>query len=102
VGVAYKRGISDVRESPAVDILGLLIRLGAQVSYSDPFVPRLELESGALDRTPLEQGVAEADCVVIVTDHRGVDYAELAERSALVVDSRNALRGIENGRIVRL
>jgi UDP-N-acetyl-D-glucosamine dehydrogenase len=102
VGVAYKRDISDVRESPALDILGLLMRLGAQVSYSDRFVPRLELESGALTETPLEQGLREADCVVIVTDHRGIDYADVAAKSALVVDTRNALRGIENDKIIRL
>ena len=102
LGVAYKRDISDVRESPAVDILGLLIRLGAEVSYSDRFVPELELESRTLADIPLDEGVREADCVVIVTDHSGVDYAQLAERAALVVDSRNALRGIENSKIVRL
>ena len=102
VGVAYKRDVADVRESPAIDILGLLIRLGAEVSYSDDFVPRLELESRTLEHTPLDQGVQEADCVVIVTDHSGVDYQALADRAALIVDSRNALRGIENGKIVRL
>jgi UDP-N-acetyl-D-glucosamine dehydrogenase len=101
-GVAYKRDISDVRESPAIDILGLLIRLGAKVSYSDRFVPKVELESGTLTETPLEQGLAEADCVVIVTDHRGIDYADLVEKSKLVVDTRNALRGIESEKIVRL
>jgi len=102
VGVAYKRDIADVRESPAIDILGLLIRLGAVVSYSDSFVPKLELESRVLTETPLEKGVSEADCVVIVTDHSGIDYPALAERAALVVDSRNALRGIASSKIVRL
>jgi UDP-N-acetyl-D-glucosamine dehydrogenase len=100
--VAYKRDISDVRESPAHHNLGLLMRLGAQVSYSDRFVPRLELESVVFTETPLEQGLREADCVVIVTDHRGIDYADLVEKSALVVDTRNALRGIENDKIIRL
>jgi UDP-N-acetyl-D-glucosamine dehydrogenase len=102
IGVAYKRDISDVRESPAIDVLGLLIRMGAKVSYSDRYVPTVELESGTLTETPLEQGLREADCVVIITDHRGIDYADLVEKSALVVDTRNALRGIESEKIVRL
>jgi UDP-N-acetyl-D-glucosamine dehydrogenase len=101
-GVAYKRDISDMRESPALDILGLLGRLGADISYSDPYVPRLELESGELAAISLEQGLREADCVVIVTDHSGIDYRKLVDQAALVVDSRNALKGIESKKIVRL
>jgi UDP-N-acetyl-D-glucosamine dehydrogenase len=102
VGVAYKRDISDMRESPALDILGLLVRQGAEVSYSDRYVPKLEIDSGMLTDMPLDQGLREADCVVIVTDHRGVDYAALAETAALVVDTRNALKGIESDKIFRL
>ncbi len=102
VGVAYKRDVADVRESPAVDILGLLIRDGAEVSYSDPFVPLLQLESRTLRDTPLAAAVDAADCIVIVTDHSSVDYADLARRAKLVVDSRNALRGVSGDNIVRL
>jgi UDP-N-acetyl-D-glucosamine dehydrogenase len=101
-GVAYKRDISDVRESPALDIIGLLQRLGARVTYSDPYVPRVELEGSMLEATELEANCEAADCVVIVTDHRSVDYQDLLQRSKLVVDSRNALRGVEDDRIVRL
>ena len=102
VGVAYKRDISDMRESPALDIIGLLERLGAQVTYSDPYVPSVQLASGAMAASPLEPNAAAADCVVIVTDHRSIDYPALVEQSKLIVDSRNALRDISSDKIVRL
>ncbi|MBI1357086.1 MAG: nucleotide sugar dehydrogenase [Acidobacteria bacterium] len=102
VGVAYKRDISDVRESPALDIIGLLERLGAKVTYSDPYVSTVKLESGTMDASPLEECVDAADCVAIITDHRSIDYPALLERSKLIVDSRNALRGVESDKIVRL
>lgn len=101
-GVAYKRDVSDVRESPALDIIGLLQRLGANVTYSDPYVPTVKLETGRLTASELESSCDAADCVVIVTDHRTVDYKDLLERSKLVVDSRNALREFSSSKIVRL
>ncbi len=101
-GVAYKRDVSDMRESPALDIIGLLQRMGAAVTYSDAYVPSLQLESGLMEASPLEASCEAADCVVIVTDHRSVDYKDLVERSKLVVDSRNALRDFSDERIVRL
>lgn len=102
VGVAYKRDVSDVRESPALDIIGLLERLGAKVTYSDPYVDRVQLESGLLEGSPLQESCAAADCVVIITDHRNIDYKDLLDRSTLVVDSRNALRDFRSDKIVRL
>ncbi|MDX2150548.1 MAG: nucleotide sugar dehydrogenase [Bryobacteraceae bacterium] len=102
VGVAYKRDIDDVRESPALDILHLLGSWGAKVSYTDPFVPRVELEHVTYESSPLEAAVEAADCVVIVTDHTGFDYRALVERARLVVDTRNALRGIDSPKIRRL
>jgi len=101
-GVAYKRDVSDVRESPAIDIIGLLQRLGAQVTYSDPYVPSVQLESGVIEASPHAESCAAADCVAIITDHRSVDYQDLLERAKLVVDSRNALRGSTSDKIVRL
>jgi UDP-N-acetyl-D-glucosamine dehydrogenase len=102
MGVAYKKNIDDVRESPALDILLLLHRRGAQLSYSDPFVAELKLDRLALQSRDPAAAAAEADCVVIVTDHDGVDYAALVERSRLIVDTRNALRAYRSGSIVRL
>jgi len=102
LGVAYKRDIADVRESPALDIIGLLQRLGGEVSYSDEFVPRIDLGSGSLEASPVVPTVAEADCVVIVTDHSGVNYGQVVAESQLIVDSRNALRDFDDEKIVRL
>jgi UDP-N-acetyl-D-glucosamine dehydrogenase len=101
-GVAYKRNISDLRESPALDILALLEKRGADVSYSDPFAPELRLESRTLYSRPLLEAAAESDCVVIVTDHSNVDYAALVETAPLIVDTRNVLKKYRQPHIVRL
>ena len=92
LGVAYKRDIDDIRESPALDIIRLLEGQGARVAYSDPHVPCFsedghEYRSVAL--TP--QSVASADCVLVVTDHSDVDYRMIARSARLVVDTRNAM-----------
>jgi UDP-N-acetyl-D-glucosamine dehydrogenase len=94
VGVAYKRNVDDVRESPALEIIERLLEKGADVSYHDPHVPRipptrrhtLDLESTPLD----EQAAAACDAVLIVTDHDAIDYARLATVAPLIVDTRNA------------
>ncbi len=101
MGVAYKRDIEDVRESPALDIMLLLQRRGGVISYSDPHVPVLRLDGLDLAAAP-QEAAAAADCVVIVTDHSAFDYAALVERAALIVDSRNALKGFRSEKIVRL
>ncbi len=101
MGVAYKRDIDDVRESPALDVMLLLQRMGGIVTYSDPHVPAIRLEGLALQSSP-ESTAAGADCVVIVTDHAAFDYPGLVERSKLIVDTRNALKGITSSKIVRL
>jgi len=102
LGTAYKRNIDDVRESPALDIIMLLQRRGALVSYSDPFVPSLKIEGEMLKSEDRNAGVEKADCVVIVTDHSGIDYADVIERSKLIVDTRNALKKFKSSKIVRL
>ena len=101
MGVAYKRNIDDMRESPALDVILLLDRRGAIVSYSDPYVPKLRLDGLQLDAQP-ESAAADADCVVIITDHTGFDYRALVERAPLIVDTRNALKGYTSPKIVRL
>ena len=102
-GVAYKPGVRDVRESPAVDIAQLLQRGGAVVSYSDPHVPRVELGELVLEAvswdTALAQGV---DCAVITTGHPEFDYADIARRASCIVDTRNALKGFSGEHIHRL
>jgi UDP-N-acetyl-D-glucosamine dehydrogenase len=92
LGVAYKRDIDDIRESPALDIIRLLKGQGAQVTYSDPHVPRFRedgTEFRSVELTP--ETVAAADCVMIVTDHTSVDYRMIKRQAKLVVDTRNAL-----------
>ena len=101
MGVAYKRDIDDMRESPALDVMMLLQRRGGVVTYSDPHVPNLKVDGLEMQASP-EEAAAEADCVVIVTDHAAFDYATLVKRSRLIVDTRNALKGMNLDKIVRL
>lgn len=100
-GVAYKRDIDDVRESPALDIIHLLQRRGAIVTYSDPFVPEVRFDGLDL-KSQDTGGAAGADCVVIVTDHSAFDYAALLQDSKLIVDTRNAMKKFSSPKIIRL
>src|SRR5579871_6322975 len=105
MGVAYKRDIDDVRESPALDIMHLLGRRGAKVTYSDPFVPQVRADGIAmneLEAIDAEIGSAAADCVVIVTDHKKFNYARIMERARVIVDTRNALKGFKSSKIARM
>ena len=100
-GVSYKRDIDDVRESPALDIMLLLRRRGAEVSFVDPHVDEMRL-GGETVQSTTESAVASADCVAIVTDHSAFDYKSLVRDAALIVDTRNALKGIQSEKIFRL
>lgn len=103
IGVAYKRDVEDVRESPAIDIIDRLRRLGAEVSYHDPFVARLALEGVELESVELAAAAIAADCAVIVTDHHGVDYERVVRSARVVVDTRNALSGLHHlGEVITL
>jgi UDP-N-acetyl-D-glucosamine dehydrogenase len=102
LGVAYKRDIDDVRESPALDIIHLLGKRGAIVSYSDPFVPQIRADGIEMKAISPDEGISQADCVMIVTDHKKIDYAALVKNARLIVDTRNALKGMESDKIVRL
>jgi UDP-N-acetyl-D-glucosamine dehydrogenase len=102
IGVAYKRDIDDVRESPALDIILLLQRMGANVTFSDPYVERLRIGDSYLETQDLLPNVEVADCVVIITDHTGVDYRAVVERAKLIVDTRHALKGFKSEKIVKL
>ena len=101
-GIAYKRDVNDMRESPALDVLELLLRRGASVSYTDPWVPQLRDGSHQMASVDFDAVLAEGcDCAVITTDHGSFDYARIA-RFPLVVDTRNALKGYTGSNIVRL
>jgi UDP-N-acetyl-D-glucosamine dehydrogenase len=100
-GVAYKRDVGDIRESPALDVLDLLGRRGAALSYTDPYVARLQQGTLALESIP-ERDVPPMDCAVICTDHSAFDYGDMVRRFPLIVDTRNALRGLDYPSIFRL
>jgi UDP-N-acetyl-D-glucosamine dehydrogenase len=102
LGVAYKRDINDVRESPALDVLALLQSLGAQLSYSDPHIPSIHLGELQMQAQDLVSSCRTADCVVLITDHSAFDYPAIARESTLIVDTRNAFRKQTGGNIVRL
>ena len=92
VGIAYKKDIDDLRESPALDVIRLLERQGAKVEYHDPFIPELREDGTTLQSVPLTaETVRRADCVVIVTDHSKLDYGMLARESRALVDTRHAV-----------
>ena len=101
LGVAYKKDIEDLRESPALDVMLLLKRRGARLTYSDPYVPQLQLDGDDLYAQP-EALAGEADCAAIITDHSSFDYPRIAAQSRLIVDTRNALKGVNSAHIVRL
>jgi UDP-N-acetyl-D-glucosamine dehydrogenase len=92
LGVSYKPGVGDVRESPALKIIELLRKMGAEVCYHDPHVA--QLSEFALASRPLDQAVADADLTLIVTAHPGIDYGQLAQRSRLLVDLRGVTRSL--------
>jgi UDP-N-acetyl-D-glucosamine dehydrogenase len=100
LGVSYKPGVGDTRESPALKIIGLLLDMGGQVQYHDPHVPALA-EFG-LQSTPLQELLPDSDVAVIVTAHPEVDHELVARRSRVVVDLRGATRSSRAGNVVRL
>jgi len=105
LGVAYKPDIDDVRESPALDVIGLLRGKGAEVKYHDPYIGRVAHEDWELESIgDVMEGVGEADCVVIITNHSGYNYAAILEAARLIVDTRNALGtlGRDHPKVVRL
>ena len=103
LGMAYKRDIDDLRESPSLTIIELLQKRGAHVEYNDPFFPSVghgRKYALNMTSTPLEK-IPEFDCVVIVTDHSQYDFAEIVNKAKLVIDTRNATKGIKADNIVR-
>jgi UDP-N-acetyl-D-glucosamine dehydrogenase len=102
LGVAYKRDIDDVRESPALDILLLLEQKGARITYSDPYVPKIQFGDRELVSDDALAMAAQADCVLVATNHTQFDYPGILEKAALIVDARNAFKDHKSDKIVRL
>jgi UDP-N-acetyl-D-glucosamine dehydrogenase len=102
LGVTYKRDVEDVRESPALDIIKILEGKGARVGYNDPYVPELQLDENRMRSQDLLPSVRAADVVVIVTDHTSYPYRDIVEAAPVVVDTRNATKGIRSPKIVKI
>jgi UDP-N-acetyl-D-glucosamine dehydrogenase len=107
LGAAYKPDIDDVRESPALDVIGLLQKKGAKVEYHDPYIPHIhhEYDGWRLDSVKdVMKAVMEADAVMIVTNHKVYDYAAIIKEAKFVFDTRNATGKISKGdpKVVRL
>ena len=103
LGVAYKAGIDDIRESPSLDIMTTLEQRGAHVEYSDPYVPTLDFGGRRRRSVPLTRGrIKRFDCIVIATAHRQFPYSDLVRFGKGIVDTRNALKGRRSPKIVRL
>ncbi|MHB8925362.1 MAG: nucleotide sugar dehydrogenase [Coriobacteriia bacterium] len=103
LGVAYKNDIDDMRESPAIKVTELLMAKGADVCYHDTWVPEFKVAGTVVPHCDLTaETIAAADVVLVITDHRNVDYALVADSARLVLDTRDALKGLENERVVRL
>ena len=106
LGVAYKKDISDVRESPALDVMRLLQADGAEVSYHDPFVPEVEEDEQKMSSVELtDEALSEADAVVVLTDHSGFDFGRIMDLASTLVDARHAVprggQGVGTGWIVK-
>ena len=103
LGVAYKAGVNDIRESPALTVMRLLAGKGAVLSYTDPYVPTVREDGLTLDSLELTNGsLQHVDCAVVLTDHREVDYGAILTAVPVLVDTRNALRGHRSEKIIRL
>jgi len=96
LGVAYKKNVSDCRESPALDVMRMLIEKGAILSYNDPFVPTLRMNGNTLKSVELTSANIESqDCIIILTDHGAYDFRRIIAASKLVVDTRNATKDLQ-------
>ena len=104
LGVAYKPNINDVRESPALDVIKQLLKFGANVTYNDDFIPKVSIDkSTAYETTPLSNiQFSNFDCVAIITNHTYYNIDQIVNESKLVVDTRNATKGIKNSKIFKI
>ena len=105
VGVAYKKNVKDLRESPAIEIIDILQKEKARVSYYDSYLPYLRIDGIDLKSTRFNaKNFHDKDCVVIVTDHSNVDYEFILRHASLIVDTRNVFKNIKGkeGKVVKI
>jgi UDP-N-acetyl-D-glucosamine dehydrogenase len=99
LGVAYKRDIKDLRESPALDVIRLLQNVGAEVSYNDPHVPLIRMDNSNIKSVKLTKGILQSsDCVAILANHSAYDYDFIVRNTPLVMDTRNATKNVKKNR----
>ncbi|MDP8263322.1 MAG: nucleotide sugar dehydrogenase [Candidatus Ancaeobacter aquaticus] len=97
LGVAYKKDVTDVRESPAIDVIGVLKQMGAKITYHDPYVPQLKIDETAMKSVKLSKKVLQkTDCVIIITNHSTFDYKFIVDNSKLIYDTRDVLKKYKN------
>ncbi len=103
LGVAYKRDVNDIRESPSLHVIKMLMDKGAVVTYSDPLVPEVHEDGMDMKNVGVREALeAGTDCVVLLTDHSAFNYSEIVHLAPIIVDTRNALRDFIGGNIIRL
>jgi UDP-N-acetyl-D-glucosamine dehydrogenase len=103
LGIAYKANVSDVRESPALDVIHLLRQMGAEVSYHDPYVPSIMVDNHRLRSRPYSTALLrQSDVVVLTTAHSAFNPKEILKHSELVIDTRNMCRGLKADHLIRL
>lgn len=103
MGVAYKKDVNDIRESPALEIIRLLKNDGAQVFYFDPYVPQVRIDGAVLKSIAWEPNIfKDKDCVAVITDHSSVDYEEVLANSKIVFDTRNVYKNTAARNLVKL
>lgn len=102
LGVTYKRDIDDVRESPALEVIELLEKLGAQISYSDPYVPKLELHGKIYTSAHLDKMKGGFDLALLITNHKTFDYSKILSSFPLILDTRDSFRGADRAKVIRI
>lgn len=102
LGVAYKKDVADLRESPALDVISGLIEKMAKISYFDPYIKNFSIGKKMFKSEKNLNNISKYDIVVILTDHSSIDYAEVVKKAKLVFDTRNATKSLKSDKIVRL
>jgi UDP-N-acetyl-D-glucosamine dehydrogenase len=103
LGVAYKKDVEDIRESPSLKLIQLLREKGASVSYNDPYITKVQIDKDTLPSVELtDEYLSGTDCVVIATDHSHYDYQRIADKASLIFDTRGTTKKLKNNNIVRL
>ncbi len=102
LGVAYKKDVADLRESPAIDVISLLINKKAKISYFDPYIENVSIGNCKFKSEKNLSNISKYDAVIILTDHTDINYSEVVKKSKLVFDTRNATKSLKSQKIARI